>query len=206
MSSLNILTDEAGKLIFTKFGKTLVSTKLETKLARRVRECAFICTELEDSIYWLERLVTLIDSHPNDATERTQENEIFAKEARAYFTSACMTYYKFFTHGHGMSVKADANKLYSQDQLATHALVEELRHKFMAHIDHSDNLSGDIYSLEDPEHRLSPSIIPVFKRTNHFLDYKLEDFLALVKFLYTHFDKQYEQSSRVLMESVFGSK
>ncbi|HHF2863452.1 TPA: hypothetical protein ACPJZT_003302, partial [Vibrio alginolyticus] len=151
LSELKIFTDEDGEMRFEKGGRFLTGEKLDSHQARRVKECALICTELDDALFWLMEMRELIKDSPEEIVEKTEQAEREARIARAYFTSACITYFKFFTHGHGMSVKLDASKLYDASQLALHNDIEELRHKLMAHIDRSDEFTHDLYSIVDPK-------------------------------------------------------
>ncbi|GIU08196.1 hypothetical protein [Shewanella sp. MBTL60-112-B2] len=206
MNELKTLIDEEGDYRFSKGGRILNSRKLDSVRARRVKECALIYTELADVIHWLQELQKLTMETPQNVASKTVESEAIARLSRAYFTSACITYFKFFTHGHGMSVKVDANKLYSHQQLDIHNNIERLRHKLMAHIDSTDDFTHELFAIEDPIKEYCPSIVPVFFRTNHFNEEKLAEFIDLVTFLHDHFVKQYEQSGHSLMDEVFGSK
>ncbi|WP_077285775.1 hypothetical protein [Cognaticolwellia aestuarii] len=204
MSQLEIMTNENDELVFLKGGRQLTSRILESKAARRVKECALICTELDDSIYWLKELKELVTHNTISLNDKTDESEKFARDTRAYFTSACVTYFKFFTHGFGMSVKVDANKIYDKSQLEIHNSVEELRHKLIAHIDVSEDFTHELYAIEDPEKEFKPSIVPFFSRTNHFFDEKLDSFIELVEFLKDYFHSQYEGAGKSLMKETFG--
>jgi len=204
MNNLEIMTNEKEEIVFVKGGRQLTSRVLDSKAAGLVKEYALICTELEDSIYWLKKLKELIDNNTISVNDKTDESESFARDTRAYFTSACITYFKFFMHGNGMSEKIDADNIFDESQLVIHNSIKVLRHKLIAHIDVSDELTHDLYAIEDPQKEYQSSIIPLFSRTNHFLDEKLDSFIKLVEFLKDHFHSQYETAGKSLMKETFG--
>ncbi len=205
MGDLEFFVTEDGEFIVKRDGVTLNSKVLDSKLARRVRECALICVEMNEVLYWLEELIKLQTTHTFDADVRTPDNERYAMTARSLFTSACVTYFKYFTHGHGMSIKLVAKKLYDCDQLQTHEAIEEMRHKLIAHIDNSDYLSINLFALKDPRNPSKTSIVPQIVRTITLLDAKLDSFIELVKLVYKHYANEYNKYCHALMKNELGA-
>jgi len=204
LSELKTLKHEDGSLVFVKDDRILDSEILDCDQAKIVKEHALICLELHDVIFWLEELEELTLRISDDETEVTPEVEKIYRKCRAYYTSAVVTYFKFFTRCYGMVVKPKADVLYSASQLETHKELEVIRNQLMAHIDHSKHFSRTLYALRDPLNKFKPSILPSFIRSNHDNPERLKNFIDLVKFLYSHFDAEYEASGKILMHKIFG--
>ncbi|EGQ8006884.1 hypothetical protein G5Y06_004536 [Vibrio parahaemolyticus] len=208
MSELIIDKNSDGEYTFTKGGRQLDSKELDCPRARKVKEHALVASELVSVKSWLIKVKALNDEFTVMAKDgMTEESQSLADDIRAYYTSATITYQKYFTKCHGVSITPlKADKIFSKEQLELHKRVEDIRNKFSAHVDHSDLFTHDLYALYDPKNEFQPSIIPVFNRHNHLVDDVLEDFINLVDFLVNQQHESYKKAGQALMDKEFGGK
>ncbi|HIF9066945.1 hypothetical protein [Photobacterium damselae] len=206
MRQFEIMTNSNNELSFARDGRIFESECLAHRISKNVRDCAIISAELNDVRFWLEQLKNLEAEVEFMSAEVTPEIEKYSSIARAYFTSACVTYFKFFTHSKGMASRLDPSEIYDEAQLKIHNDVKLLRHRLMAHVDKGELFSCDIYLLKDPSKQQAPSILPMLSRANHFTKEKLDLFILLVDHLRNYFDLQYKLRGQALMtEHLLGS-
>ncbi len=208
MSELIIERAEDGGYIFKKGNRRLDSRVLDCPRARKIKEHALIAAELVGVISWLNKIIPLHEQFvARSEGGMSPDSENIAEDIRAYFIAAVVTYQKYFTKCHGVSITPlNPEKIYNKEQLEMHGRVEELRNKLLAHVDHSDLLSHELHAISDPKGVYTPSILPTFFRTNHFVEDALDDFVQLATFLMNYQNQQFIKAGQALMDKEFGGK
>ncbi|MEC6832064.1 hypothetical protein VXS06_09845 [Photobacterium toruni] len=196
-----------GNHVFKKGGRKLDSRILNCARSRKVKEHQLIVMELEDVVLWLK---TINLQHLQLKELCKQQGEMKAIEdicrsIRANFIAAVVTYQKFFTKCHGISITPlKPEKIYTAEQQDIHGRIDKLRNKLLAHIDHSELLTHKLYAITDPNGEFSPSIYPIYIKANHAIDDVSDKFIQLVEFLISQQNSEYTKSGQALMSTEFG--